>query len=389
MINKIKTISSGSLLKELLKKAWTYKTFYVISVGILVTFTFFYNKFSHTVYEVYSSILVNDNERSVLVNSNDLFKSGTQFIQNNKNIENELGMISSFSLVSATITSLNLEVGYFQESGNLIKQSAEIYDDSPFTVNIDKSHVQPIDVRFYVDVISDSTYLLTAVNKKTFLYNYLDNDIRGRDIPLQISKIFKFNQPAKDNSFSFSLVLNKNNVPDRKSRYYFQLYHQDYLAMQYLNRFKISAASPLALIINISYSGENLRKITAFLNKYMELYLNENLEKKNKTSVSTIEFIDSQISQVSDSLITSESDLRNYRQANQVTDLSFQGQRIYDQMTQIETERANLMVQKRYYDYILDYFEKNPVEADVVPPSSMNVTDPIKSANYTAIGFKR
>ncbi len=82
----------------------------------------------------------------------------------------------------------------------------------------------------------------------------------------------------------------------------------------------------------------------------MNTFLEGNLGKKNNMASKTVNFIDSQISDISDSLVISESELRNYRSANQVMDLSFQGQLVYEQMTEIENERANLQVQERYYN---------------------------------------
>jgi len=104
------------------------------------------------------------------------------------------------------------------------------------------------------------------------------------------------------------------------------------------------------------------------------------LDKKNKVANNTVDFIDSQISEISDSLTLSESKLRDYRSANQVTDLSYQGQQALEQMRQIENERSMLQVQERYYNYILDYMEKNQDMAGLPTPSGANVADPIMNS---------
>jgi capsular exopolysaccharide synthesis family protein len=46
-------------------------------------------------------------------------------------------------------------------------------------------------------------------------------------------------------------------------------------------------------------------------------------------------------------------------------------------MTQIQTERANLQVQERYYNYVINLFKANQDLSGVVPPTAMNVSDPI------------
>ena len=112
-------------------------------------------------------------------------------------------------------------------------------------------------------------------------------------------------------------------------------------------------------LINILFQGENLDLTIEFLNKYIQKYLDANLGKEEQGCFHwLIDFIDSQISEISDSLLQSES-LRDFRTSQQVTDLSYQGQQALQQMTQIETERATLQIQERYYNYLLDYFDKN------------------------------
>jgi tyrosine-protein kinase Etk/Wzc len=388
MKNSSRPLSSSSLLKEYLKKAVSFKLFYLICLIVFGTSAFLINKFSIPVYQVTASILLAQNNRqsSAILGSTELFK-GSEFMQDNKNIENETSMLSSFSLVESAITSLNFEVAYFIEKPGLLKQKNEIYLESPITVTIDKSHNQPFDVDFYVDILNDSSFRLSASKEEILLYNYVDNEIESKSKNFSINNVYKFNQTISTNYFRFSVTLNQKNSKlfDKGNKLFFKLNHLDYITMSYLSRMKIEPVSPLASILSISYMGENLDKIRAFLNKYIELYLNANLEKKNKISVNTIKFIDSQISQISDSLVSSEANLRDYKSANQVMDLSFQGQRIFDQMSQIETERANMEVQKQYYKYIIDYFDKNKDFSRVVPPASMNVMDPIMNQLITEL----
>lgn len=144
-----------------------------------------------------------------------------------------------------------------------------------------------------------------------------------------------------------------------------------------LGRLTIEPLSARSSLILVKCRGENIKLTIDFLNKYLESYLNENLQKKNRIALNTINFIESQISEISDSLVISESKLRDYRSTYQVTDLSYQGQQALQQMTQIENERSTLQVQERYYNYVLEYLSKNEDMAGLAPPSVANVVDPI------------
>ena len=298
------------------------------------------------------------------------------------NIENQMTNLASYALVYKTITGMNFETSYFRENPKIFKQTYELYGESPFIVTIDKSHIQAIEAKFFVKILNESSFRLTASEKEVSSYNYLDNMTTSTENLLVVDTICKFNETISNKLFKFSLALNKDYQPDKTGpqyRYYFQFRHLDYLAKDYLGSLKIEKVSPLASIINIRFRGQNRAKTISFLNRYLNSFLEDNLAKKNKIALSTVNFIDSQISEISDSLSLSESALKNFKSTNQVMDLSFQGQRIVEQRTQIETERVALQVQERYHNYVINYFKANQdrLGAGVVPPSSMNVSDPI------------
>jgi capsular exopolysaccharide synthesis family protein len=274
---------------------------------------------------------------------------------------------------------MNLEVSYFTEYEKILTRTNELFGSTPFTVAIDKSHIQPINAKIYLTILDDASYRLSISQKKVSFYNYVDNQIISEDNVVEFDSICKFNDLISNKFFRFSIAVNKSFPRQDASefRYYFKLNHLDLLAKQFLKQLEIEKASPLASIINVKFSENNLEKTIIFLNRYLSTFLEENLAKKNNMAAKTVSFIDSQISDISDSLSISESELRNYRSSNQVMDLSFQGQRVYEQMTEIENERANLQVQERYYNYVINYINLNDDVTGLAPPSAMNVSDPI------------
>lgn len=377
--------SSIELIKHYLLNAAYFKYFYIACIVLFVTTAFLFNKYSFKVYEVKASIGPVQNDASSLLSSNDLFL-GLKSLQSNRNIENGINNLMSFPTVSSAITSMNLEIGYFMEKNKLFRQTSELYMKSPFTVNMDKSHIQPIDTKFYVLILNDSTFRLTASQNKVTLYNYLDNQIVSENMVLKIDTICRFNETIRNKNFKFSVSLQKEFHLKKiisEDLFYFSFYHLDFLTEEYLKKLKVESLSPKTPIIILKFRGQNIAKIVNFLNKYINAILEENLAKKNKIALSTIKFIDEQISEISDSLVSSESKLRNYRSANKVMDLSFQGKSISDKLSQIETERANLQIQQRYYNYIINNFKTTNDMSGVSPPSSMNVSDPIMNQLIT------
>ncbi|MCU0473428.1 MAG: polysaccharide biosynthesis tyrosine autokinase [Bacteroidales bacterium] len=364
--------------KQFILQVISLKYFFIACLLFFITIAFLFNRYSKKEYETYATISPVNNDASSILSSNDLFR-GLQTFQAYNEIENEISNLKSFTLISSTISKLNLELGYFSEKKKLFKETTEISDNSPFYINVDKSHVQPIDTRFYVSILNDSIFRLTSDEKDVSLYNYIDNKVISENNRIKTDTICRFNETISNRNFKFSVTSNKKFQIQRSRgevQYFFEFYNLDLLAKDYLEKLIVSRVFTSS-ILNIQLSGENIEKVIIFLNNYLNFYFEESLIKKNKIAVNTINFIDSQISEISDSLVLSESKLRNFKSAHQVTNLSYQGQMAYDRLQQVDAEITDMKTQERYYDYIIDYFKKNSDMSGVVPPSSMNVEDPI------------
>ena len=369
-------------VKEFITEALEYKYLYIASFFICLLIAFLVNKFSPTVYQVNSVIGPVEDKRSSLLGTNDLF-GGLGALAESRNLENDINSLNSFSLAATTIKNLNLEIGYFAGKSSLFSKPVQVYLGNPYTVSIDKSHVQPINARFRIDILDDQTYRLTATEDEVAYYNYIDNAVVSDKNILRIDTICRFNETIASYNYKFSIALNREIYNPKQSKemdFFFEFYHLDQLTKSYLKRLKVEPVSIRSSLINLLFTGENRRLTIDFLNNFIQAYLDDNLSKKNKIALNTIDFIDSQISEMSDSLSISESKLRDYRSSNQVTDLSYQGQQALEAMREIENERSTLQVQERYYNYVLDYMEKNQDMSSLSPPSAANVVDPIMNS---------
>jgi capsular exopolysaccharide synthesis family protein len=382
MANNNDNQSEAFNVKEFITEALTFKYLYIASFFICLLIAFLINKFSPTVYEVNSIIGPVEDKRSSLLGSNDLF-SGLGALAESRNLENDINSLNSFSLVATTIKNLNLEIGYYAGRNSLFDKPSQVYLGNPYTVIIDKSHIQPINTKFNIDILDEQSYRLTASDDESAYYNFIDNAVVSDRNIVKIDTICRFNETISAYNYKFSVALNREFYNPKRAaemEFYFEFYHLDYLTKAYLKKLKVEPVSVRSSLISIFFNGENKRLTIDFLNNYIQSYLDENLIKKNKIAKNTINFIDSQISEISDSLTISESKLRDYRSTHQVTDLSYQGQQALTQLNQIDNERSTLQVQERYYNYILDYFDKNQDLASLSPPSAANVVDPVMNS---------
>ena len=336
------TTSEAFIIKDFLLTALSYKYVYAACLLVCLVVAFLINKASPTVFGVNSIIGPIEDKGTELRGSQNLFNGNGDYNQV-RNLENDINSLNSFSLVSTTIKDLNLEVGYFAEKKIILKKSHQIYLGSPFTVNIDKSHIQPINVRIYIKIIDDKTYRISSSGDKVSFYNYVDNIVVSENNLFKLDTICKFNETAGNKNYKFSVSLNKDYyhpTSTDENQLYFEFYHQDLLANDYLKRLKVESVSLKSSLIKVSFHGQNMGLTIDFLNKYLQAYLGDDLSKKNKIAQKQVNFIDTQISGISDSLVKSESKLKDYRSENQVTDLSYQGQQALQEMTKIQSDRS-------------------------------------------------
>lgn len=121
-------------LKVILFNYLQYWPVILICAFLGVVGAYLFNRFTTPVYKVESTVIVKDEDRAL---GADLFESaGFAGLQGKSNIENEIGVLKSYSLALATINELDLNVQYFVEDYFKVKQ---IYGNYPVFVKVDWS----------------------------------------------------------------------------------------------------------------------------------------------------------------------------------------------------------------------------------------------------------
>ncbi|MEA3445945.1 MAG: polysaccharide biosynthesis tyrosine autokinase, partial [Bacteroidota bacterium] len=305
-------------------------------------------------------------------------------------LENEIGILQSYTLVRQALQKLNFEVSYFHEE-NLIPKLTynkspfilfnEIYRMCPFTVLFDRENPQPLYLRFYIEILPDNKFRIKANENNIHLYSYITHTELGIVDNININGIYEFGEKIETDNFSFTIMLNENfgtkKYHSKKIFFYFN--NTNYQTLKFLSKLDIDQSSDNSTLVNITISGENSEKITEFLNTFTKVYLDRNLERKNRMAVNTVNFIERQIKDISDSLSYTEEKLQHYRTTHKVMDLSFQGEKIYDKLLELENQKAEFLVQAKYYSYIKKYLNSNENVLDLAAPSSMGVEDKVLS----------
>jgi len=361
-----------------------YWKWFLIGLLISMALAFFLNKHLKKIYKVRAALLIEDSKDNLgsqsknTIGSADII-SGFSLFPSVKNYYNQSIILKSASQVEKTICSLDFEVSYFIE-GALGRR--EILNEAPFIVLLDKSRQQTLGIRFKVTINSDSTLtIITEKEDKNIKYiNFISGKEKSVADYIEAKMTISFGDTVENEGFSF-ILLPRPETPEKVSKggngWSFSFNSYDDLINKYQKSLELTNIQKEASILELSVLTDCPEKAELFLNMHLEKYLLRTLEKKNLIADNTISFIDKQLGFISDSLKKTEMFLQNFRSANNVIDLSYQGQQLVIRAEELYSRKKELILNRHYFEYLEDYFNNNRETIDLVAPSVMGITDPL------------
>ena len=366
--------SNVEFYKKLVKKFIKNWYLFVISLTIALFIGQFIYKSTPPVFKNSLIMLMSNENNNNFQGSGDLMQFEMFDIQSS--IDDELGIIRSFPIINKTIRQLDLAVSYYVGEGLIIK---DIYKSNPFVVIAEPNIAVPVDLLFNVQVLSNNKFRLSAKSQDyIYMYNLAQNKTQGTITNIDFSKEFSFGEDIEFMKSKFKVLLNGNFDLEslKEKQLYFKFNNIEQLTYQYQSELSIERVSNQSSLVNLEIKTPNSVLTTDFLNTLAKVYLEQNLEKKNKIATKTIEFIENQISEVADSLTVTAGNLESFRREHKVMDIDYLSQNVYTQLTQLQIQKSELILKSKYYDYIKEYFENNKDLSDLLAPSSMGVDDP-------------
>ena len=355
-------------LKEVLFKYLKYWPYILICALLGLFGAYLINRYATPVYKIDSTVLVNDEPSNNL--GADIFENAGLSIPKS-NVENEMGILKSYTLAFEALNALNFNVFYYKDG--FVKKT-EIYGNSPFLVQADWKHPQLVGGMFSIQKINEQKYRLKIVEEAFSVFSPLDPHYKTRASRLpNIAGEYNFDQWIIGDHFKFKIAdLSAENGEDL----YFHLTDTPSLANSYRNDLQVSPLNKTATILTLSLELNNRKKGEDYLNKLMEVYLERELFEKNQSSANTVFFIDQQLSGITDSLSFIEDRLETYRSNNNVFNLTQEGTLIFERLEELENQRAQINLALRYYRTLTEYLNEEQLD-DLVAPSVIGIEDPL------------
>src|SRR5690606_33189794 len=227
-------------LKEELFKYLTHWRWFVLSVFISLILAFLYLKFTPKSYSVATKILIKDEKSNDLANQLSAFSEMSMLGNSKNNIENEVEILKSRTLIYNTLDSLNLNIQYLDTSEVIEK---DLYKKSPVQVLWNNDHIT-----------KTVSIELTDISGSTFNVSVNDTKIGKASFGKNISSEFG------------AFIVNKTGALNKLTQAKINIFPKLQQAENYQKVLSVAPASKTSSVIDVSIIDQTPEKAADFLN---------------------------------------------------------------------------------------------------------------------------
>ncbi|MBQ0733125.1 GumC family protein [Aquimarina celericrescens] len=342
----IKSSSFSFNLREALIRYLKKWYWFVLSVILFLALAYLKIRYTIPQYNVSSTIMISQDEN---ISESELaaFKDLGLLDNSQNQIENEIQILKSRTLITNVVKNLKLNVRYFSE-GRILE--TENYPKSLVEINFlsDDSIVHTKSATFHVKINSNTSFSL--LNKK------------GEKL-----SDHSFGNTVSSSAGDFVITPNSENLKDNSSAIIkIQITPVKFVAEGYRNRLAIYPIGGSSLV-GISLNDQVPEKAKDIVNNLVDEYNKSTIENKKQMSARTAEFINERLDLISGDLSEVDDEAAGYKSKFGLTnDVGAQTQRVADidsrnvqeiaqlstQLSLIESMRRFVLSQEGRYDLI-------------------------------------
>lgn len=357
-------------LKALFLKYFRYWPYIVASLILALVVAHLKNKFTHPIYKQESKFLIKEGDSNLGIL--DLTGLGARgFGGQGQRLANESMMMKSKPLAEEILSRLDFDVEYYTQ-GTFIK--TEIYKSSPIRVTLDWDHPQLTGGYLKVSWGNTQSYSVELLDEEYFLAVPWENAKVPLENPEFEKGTFDFNEWVESPFSKFKVELVKE---AEEGEIFLRFREMGSLVSQYTgDDMAVWLLDASSSILGLSIISQQPEKGQLYLNTLMEVYLENELEEKTRVASNTVDFIDSQISGVADSLDFTSTNLQNYRASNRTYNIGTEGNAIFTQLSELERNLSQEQYKKEYYRKLQEYLVREEY-GEILVPSGLGIDDPI------------
>ncbi len=282
------------------------------------------------------------------------------------NVKNQMIMLGSYDLMARVVDSLPfLNVDYFTQ-GRF--KTRNVYRQSPIIVEYDRIAPEAYSVMFRCSFTGDGRLTIVSTDE---------------DMPFSVTT--KFGEKIETKLFTATVWPTENMDMLRSGHIYFRFRSRSDLVNEFLSTLVPEFLVEGSTVLRLSLRSETPERDCEIIDKVIEMYLLQNLERKNMVAENSIRFIDSQLEILRGQLQVSEGAMTDFRQENKFVNVSTYAGTLMTQMAEYDKEQMALRLKETYLDYMDNYLKQQIEQGAVVAPASLGISEPMLTQFVTQL----
>ncbi|MTI31902.1 GumC family protein [Xanthovirga aplysinae] len=319
--------------------------FFILTIFLALTLAYIFNSITPRTYQIEGSIQI-DKGKNRSRNLEEFLMDNRANIQETA-LEDEIGILSSFNLISQTLQRLNFGISYFtkEKVWNFLsfgyKHNEQFYNTS-YKIHLDSTKHQILHVPIHIKLLPRERYRVTAKAKNIQLYDVKRNQIVLQNIPLiDIDKTLSISEPFESKYLNFKIEVNPH-IPPSEHETYFIINSINGISESFQNGLGISAISRGSNILKLSVEGSCPDKLKVFVDELMLSYILKDQTKKTGVNKKTLEYIEKQIGDINNLLKEAENNLQTFKAQNKVIGQDILETNYLTRLDRLETEKSDI-----------------------------------------------
>ncbi|EIA10226.1 GumC family protein [Flavobacterium frigoris] len=344
-------------LKAFLNKYVIHWQWFVLAMCIGLLAAFLYLRYTVPQYNVSTTILVKDDKKGGMLSELSAFADLGMGGGMQSNLDNEIEILKSRTLVESTVRKLNLNTTLII-AGKIADR--EIYGDTPISVNfMDKSNgffqssidlnfteISPTSFELVNKAENDSSKIIIG-NKKEFQY---EKPIMTKYGALIISKLGVSNQKLNTSGKSIRIVVRP----------------LENVVQSFQGRLKVEPVSKSSSVVALSITSPVIKRAEDFLNNLTVIYNEDAAADKNFISENTSVFIANRLKLITQELDGVEQDVQSFKKSNQLTDIESEAKIFIEGSNEYDKKGVETEIQLNMVSSMLNFL-KQSTNADLLP----------------------
>jgi capsular exopolysaccharide synthesis family protein len=333
-------------LRELFFKYLRKWYWFVISVIACLIVSYIYLKVTNDVYQVQTTILLRKDQSSNMLDMSMLDGLGIPSATS-KEVEDEIQVLSSKTLMTNVIRSLGTETEYYVKNG---LRYEELFPDTPLRLLVPNS---------FNDTVKQAVELRIERLEKEFKIKLIYGNKK------ETYRISDLNQTLSTPAGNFKLQqISTIKIGDT---YKIISYPIRVLTDMYGTAIKIGAVTKKSNAINASIASASYKKSETILNKLIELYNLDAIVDKNMIASNSAAFVQERLKLIAAELLDVEMNVESYKKRNNLTDISSEAELFLKSASEYDKKLAELETQLNLIVYIENYVKDIKNQYGLIP----------------------